>query len=232
MVVELYGMRADRLLADNLRALIHERRAKQYELARWCGHSEVWISQILRNERTVTVKDLDRIADFFGLQPYHLFQPGIHGVAERRSGTDRRSGKERRKNAPVRTALDVGADVQLAHPRGRPLTEAELALLKHFRRSTPQVQELTLLAAGAPPSQKRKRATPSATLTRKKRDNASDTSESRIGARLALDASQGGPSDTTAARRSVSASDVGGSPTEDRPNESPLRDSRRVRRSR
>lgn len=87
--------RADRLLVANLQELLRRRGWKQKALARWCGKTETWISQILALKRRVLMDDLDRIADFFGYAPYQLFQPGIGSGTERRQ-RERRSGKERR----------------------------------------------------------------------------------------------------------------------------------------
>jgi hypothetical protein len=84
------SLRAPELLALNLTTLLRLRRQRQKDLATWCGHSEVWISKILRCEREIQLKDLDRVAAFFGLLPYQLLQPGVSILSERRSGHDRR----------------------------------------------------------------------------------------------------------------------------------------------
>jgi hypothetical protein len=87
--------RADVLLSMNIRALLAARRMDAIALASWCGHKAPWISKILSLERGVQVKDLGRIADFFGLDVCDLFQRGITPLTERRR-TQRRSEGERR----------------------------------------------------------------------------------------------------------------------------------------
>lgn len=88
-------LRASLLLLQNIRDLLARRRQDQRDLAMWVGHHETWLSKILNEDRSVRLKDLDKIADFFGLEPYQLFSPGISPLTERRRG-ERRSGRERR----------------------------------------------------------------------------------------------------------------------------------------
>ena len=93
-------MNANALLKANVDALLRARGQYRKDLAQWCHHSESWISKIFRNPRKhMPSQYLDRIADFFGLATYQLFQPGITGAAERRRSTPRRSGRERRISA-------------------------------------------------------------------------------------------------------------------------------------
>lgn len=94
-------LKADALLAENIRSLLSVRREDARSLAVWCGHTGAWISKVLSGERGVPVKELGRIADFFGLTVAELFQHGISPLTERRKahrrGThDRRSGQDRR----------------------------------------------------------------------------------------------------------------------------------------
>src|SRR4051812_44848470 len=100
-------MTAARRLAENVSALLAARHQKQTELARWCRRSDVWVSQFLRGERNWQLDDLDRVADFFGLALYQLFQPGISAVTERRSGVERRGKQDRRIGAAHRVMLDA-----------------------------------------------------------------------------------------------------------------------------
>jgi transcriptional regulator with XRE-family HTH domain len=88
-------LRADLLLIENIKALLHARRVEDAALAIWCGHSAPWISKILRGERGVQIPDLGKIADFFGLTVSELFHHGISPLTERRHGA-RRTGAERR----------------------------------------------------------------------------------------------------------------------------------------
>lgn len=101
-------LRADLLLAQNIRSLLHARRVEAGALAAWCGHQPPWISKILKGERGAQVKDLGKIADFFGLTVAQLFQHGISPLTERRhetrrSGGERRTGEDRRQ--PIESRL-------------------------------------------------------------------------------------------------------------------------------
>lgn len=86
---------ADELLRRNVQALLNGRKESQKALAMWMGHSAAWLNKILNAERGCPVKYLDRLADFFGLAPYQLLQPGISALTERRKG-ERRDGRDRR----------------------------------------------------------------------------------------------------------------------------------------
>ena len=95
-------LRADILLAENIRTLLNVRGIDAQALAIWCGHKPAWISKILNNERGVQVRELGQIADFFGLTVPQLFEPGISPLTERRhrqrrTGQERRSGEDRRR---------------------------------------------------------------------------------------------------------------------------------------
>lgn len=98
-------MKATYLLKRNIEALLAARHQSQHDLAVWCRRSDAWISKILSDtsnpkaERGVPLRDLDRIADFFGIAAYQLFQPGISPLTERRKVADRRSGRDRRLSA-------------------------------------------------------------------------------------------------------------------------------------
>lgn len=101
-------MKAHHLLKQNIDTLLRARGQKRKELAVWCRRSESWLSQIFTDdERNLPLKYLDRIADFFGLSTYQLFQPGISPLTERRSGMDRRSGRDRRISAKVRRTAET-----------------------------------------------------------------------------------------------------------------------------
>ena len=90
-------MKAHYLLKQNIDTLLRARGQKRRELAAWCRRSESWLSQIfIDEERNIPLKYLDRIADFFGLATYQLFQPGISPLTERRKGLDRRVRPDRR----------------------------------------------------------------------------------------------------------------------------------------
>lgn len=115
-------LKADRLLAENIRTLLRIRRIDDSALAMWCGHKPAWISKILSGERGMPVKELDRVADFFGLTVCQLFEPGISPLTERRITQrrgvhDRRSGFDRRTPDEMRPAL---------HPDVPPLRKKRL----------------------------------------------------------------------------------------------------------
>lgn len=96
-------MKATHLLRHNIRTLLRARGQHYADLAQWCHKSRAWLTKILKEDRDdptdvrdFRLKELDRIADFFGLAAYQLFQPGISPLTERRAGHDRRSGRDRR----------------------------------------------------------------------------------------------------------------------------------------
>lgn len=109
-------MRADRILSENVLALLRARGQNQRDLAQWCGHSETWLSSILRGERNFVVRDYDKIADFFGIAVYQLFQPGISPLTERRKGRDRRSGRDRRISHAQREMMTLRESIDAARP--------------------------------------------------------------------------------------------------------------------
>ena len=101
-------MKAEALLKANVDALLRARHLTRHDLAVWCRRSDGWLSKILgKDNRNVPLEYLDRIADFFGLATYQLFQPGLGGVGERRRA-ERRTMKDRRlaaMNQRVRQSL-------------------------------------------------------------------------------------------------------------------------------
>lgn len=111
-------MRASGLLKHNIDALLTGRRQNRKDLADWCRRSESWISKIFSSpKREIPLKYLDRIADFFGLATYQLFQPGISELTERRVHSDRRTGRDRRQSHAQRVMFDVGQELARLRPR-------------------------------------------------------------------------------------------------------------------
>ena len=108
-VVTLYPpMRANLLLKENILALLRVRGNTRKDLSQWCRRTESWISKIFKQpDREIPIKYLDRIADFFGLATYQLFQPGIARATERRTTVDRRRRAERRVSHAQRFAQDL-----------------------------------------------------------------------------------------------------------------------------
>jgi hypothetical protein len=116
------SLRADLLLVENVRTLLSVRGLDDSALAVWCGHKPAWISKILSHERGVPLKDLGKIADFFGLTVSQLLQDGISPLTERRRGErrqpiNRRSGQDRRQAPELRPAIHP--DVNPFPPRKR-----------------------------------------------------------------------------------------------------------------
>jgi hypothetical protein len=112
-------LRADLLLVQNIEALLSARREDAKSLAIWCGHSGSWLSKIKSGERRMAIRDLGKVADFFGLTVSDLFQHGISPLTERRRhpdrrGAERRSPQDRRKSQPGQRGV---------HPDVRPFPE-------------------------------------------------------------------------------------------------------------
>lgn len=142
-------MRADRLLRQNIDTLLKARGQTRTELAAWCGRSRSWLSKIFNesndpsDRRGINLKYLDKIADFFGLAAYQLFQPGISPLTERRSGHDRRSGQDRRISArnqrlpatPIRQ-IDITPEDEALLAALRELTHEEYLRIRHWIQVT------------------------------------------------------------------------------------------------
>lgn len=108
-------MRTDLLLVNNIRTLLQTRGQDQRALASWVGHHETWLSKVMREDRGVRLKDLDRIADFFGISVHQLLAPGVSPVTERRRG-QRRSSRERRSSLDRRQGTPVAASYTTTPP--------------------------------------------------------------------------------------------------------------------
>lgn len=125
-------LKASELLKHNIDALLRARGQTKPELARYCRRSRSWLDKIFSEDRReVPLKYLDRVADFFGIATYQLFQPGISPLTERRVSTDRRAGHDRR----ISNALPVSqrpGDVDLMdiiRALSRPAREKAIHLL-------------------------------------------------------------------------------------------------------
>ena len=104
-------MNAKSMFRENVLALLQARGQRPHDLAAWCRRTDSWLSKILgKDNRNLPIAYLDRIADFFGLAPYQLFQPGISPLTERRKLTERRAGRDRRvsRRSGLMNAADVG----------------------------------------------------------------------------------------------------------------------------
>lgn len=91
------------ILRRRMRALLDHSGRTQKELAIYLGKQPSWATAFFQGRHGVTLKDIDRVARFFGVSVPQLFEIDGHRfrdrrIAQRRSGRgDRRSGKERRK---------------------------------------------------------------------------------------------------------------------------------------
>ena len=65
------------IIRTNIAGLLTTRHQSQVDLASWLRKDKSWINKFLNGTREIQLKDLDRIADFFGLATYQLFQPGV-----------------------------------------------------------------------------------------------------------------------------------------------------------
>ena len=143
-------MKAGYLFKHNIRALLRARGQRKHDLAQWCRRSDAWISKILGDaNRNIPLKYLDRIADFFGLEAYQLFLPGLTPIAERRSGRDRRSGQDRRLGmAQPATAQSTvsAADLELLTEING-LTVADRRRFEEWIRRTRAVRDIATAPA-------------------------------------------------------------------------------------
>ncbi len=120
-MVELYSpMRANQLLKHNIDTLLRVRHQTRKDLAQWCRKSESWISKIYKETRRgFSLRDFDRIAEFFGIATYQLFQPGISTLTERRENPERRTTKDRRVGHTARFMMETAREIDGKHPRRR-----------------------------------------------------------------------------------------------------------------
>jgi transcriptional regulator with XRE-family HTH domain len=144
--MERRDLQALYILRNNIAGALTARRESQSALARWLRKDKSWINKFLNGTREIQLRDLDRIAQFFGLATYQLFQPGIAPITERRSGRDRRTGHDRRvsrltqslhDDRPIRTAIAAAQqrEAEIAAERKIPLRP--LAERSKRRRITP-----------------------------------------------------------------------------------------------
>jgi hypothetical protein len=118
--------RALNVLRENIRTLLAARGQDASSWAEWVGHDKSWASKVLTGERELRMSDLDRTADFFGVSPYQLLQPGIsplteRRIKERRSGIDRRIGRRTEelqlRNLLARRAPEANSSLRRLHRR-------------------------------------------------------------------------------------------------------------------
>lgn len=114
-------LRATTIMRHNVSTLLSARKETQAELAGWLRHSRSWINKFLNGERQIQMKDLDRIADFFGIAAYQLFQPGISPLTERRI-QERRKHRERRIGHPKQEFI---TPKHMRHFKSKPQHESD-----------------------------------------------------------------------------------------------------------
>lgn len=101
------------VLRANVRSLLMKRKESEALLALALGFKHrSSLNKFLNSERAgFQMWRLDKLAAFFGLPVYQLFQPGISPLAERRIGSDRRGGEERRVGHGRSVMLTVAAEI-------------------------------------------------------------------------------------------------------------------------
>lgn len=110
-------------LRQNITALFAARKETPSQLAFALKKHRSWMTRFLNGERhELQLKDLDKIAEFFGVATYQLFQPGISALTERRRATERRSGRDRRVGHTQRAMLGTVAG-ELARVRSNGQTQ-------------------------------------------------------------------------------------------------------------
>jgi len=109
-------LRALYLIRTNISGLLYQRKQSQADLASWLNKDKSWINKFLNGTRQIQLKDLDRIADFFGLATYQLFQPGVVPGSERRHGRDRRDGHDRRVSHTHRHMVSGASEIDRLRP--------------------------------------------------------------------------------------------------------------------
>lgn len=115
----MMSMKTTRLLAENVSALLRRDGYNQHDLAVWCRKSDPWVTDFIKHQKGWKFDDLTRVADLFGLEPYHLLRPGIVEASERRAGRERRSDKDRRQAPAVRVMMRASQAIDAHRPPRR-----------------------------------------------------------------------------------------------------------------
>jgi hypothetical protein len=130
-------VKASKLLRHNIDTLLKARGQTRHDLAFWCRRSDAWISKIFKDSddggqaNSIPLKYLDRIADFFGIATYQLFQPGISHLTERRKG-ERRLVRDRRVSHLTQQAREA------LKPTSAHIAEEDIADLIRIRTLSPE----------------------------------------------------------------------------------------------
>lgn len=112
-------LKALHILRQNVRYLLLKRKESEAMLASCLGFKHrSSLNKFLNSDRSgFQMWRLDRLAAFFGLPVYQLFQPGISPLTERRSGRERRSGHDRRLSHAHREMHAITPEIDRLHPR-------------------------------------------------------------------------------------------------------------------
>lgn len=131
------------ILRANVRALLAKRKESEALLALALGFKHrSSLNKFLNSERAgFQMSRLDKLAAFFGLPVYQLFQPGISPLAERRISGERRSKAERRIGHSHRVMLHTAAEIDSHRPVRK--GESHVAVVA----SSPTLVALTKLTA-------------------------------------------------------------------------------------
>lgn len=126
-------MRAQNILAENIRSLLVAQHKTQVDLARAFApaRTKSWINKILNGHRSLQIEDFDVVADFFHLNSYHLLQPGVSSTTERRAG-QRRMRQDRRHSDSERELLMTSYEVERVHSPAHRGRGATLAVASSF----------------------------------------------------------------------------------------------------
>jgi hypothetical protein len=161
-------MKANRIVKENIAALIRQSGLSRKDVAQWCHKSESWISKVFKEDRREFANsDMDRIADLFGIDVYRLYQPGVARTTERRKGSDRRASRERRVSKAERLVLALRASIEpyrqtpaipeARHHHGRPSPEIEAEIRRltdEFNRAVDRLLSESDTGRQTPPSSK------------------------------------------------------------------------------
>lgn len=134
-------LRAVNQLRENLKALLAGRHIDQKALAFALRRHPTWINKFLKGTRTISMQDLDGLADVFGLSAFELFRPGISALTERRKGLDRRTGRDRRVSTQARLAHTIQQELTHSEPPHGLPPGVEAALVDVQRAVSRVIQE-------------------------------------------------------------------------------------------
>jgi hypothetical protein len=134
-------LKAVHILKLNVRSLLLARKESESLLAQHLGYKDRSGLNKFLNDQTregFEMWRLDKLASFFGLPVYQLFQPGISALTERRVSGERRNPRERRQGHSHRQMIGLASNID-AHRspgKGRLHVAAASPLVEELRRLT------------------------------------------------------------------------------------------------